>query len=121
MLFDPNFVMFYVDNPAISEQFYTQLFGIQPVQSSPTFAMYILKSGVRLGLWSKHNVEPAATILGGGGELGLEVADHKGVDALYSIWQQRGVIILQKPTQMDFGYTFVGLDPDNHRLRVFAY
>jgi hypothetical protein len=24
------------------------------------------------------------------------------------------------PTKMDFGTTFVALDPDGHRLRVFA-
>ena len=34
--------------------------------------------------------------------------------------QKRGIEILQKPTRMDFGFTFVGLDPDGHRLRVFA-
>jgi hypothetical protein len=26
----------------------------------------------------------------------------------------------QTPTEMDFGTTFVALDPDGHRLRVFA-
>jgi hypothetical protein len=25
----------------------------------------------------------------------------------------------QAPTELDFGRTFVALDPDNHRLRVF--
>ncbi len=28
--------------------------------------------------------------------------------------------IAQPPTAMDFGLTFVALDPDGHRLRVFA-
>jgi predicted enzyme related to lactoylglutathione lyase len=31
-----------------------------------------------------------------------------------------GVAIAQKPVEMDFGYTFTALDPDGHRLRVFA-
>jgi catechol 2,3-dioxygenase-like lactoylglutathione lyase family enzyme len=26
----------------------------------------------------------------------------------------------QSPTELDFGRTFVALDPDGHRLRVFA-
>jgi len=30
------------------------------------------------------------------------------------------VSILQGPTDMEFGRTFVGLDPDGHRLRIFA-
>jgi len=28
--------------------------------------------------------------------------------------------VAQKPVDMDFGHTFVALDPDGHRLRVFA-
>jgi predicted lactoylglutathione lyase len=31
-----------------------------------------------------------------------------------------GADVLQKPTQMDFGYTFTVADPDGHRLRAFA-
>ena len=30
-----------------------------------------------------------------------------------------GLKILQTPTDLDFGRTFVALDPDNHRLRVY--
>jgi hypothetical protein len=33
---------------------------------------------------------------------------------------KRGLPIAQAPTAMDFGPTFVALDPDGHRLRVFA-
>jgi hypothetical protein len=28
--------------------------------------------------------------------------------------------VLQRPVDLDFGRTFVVLDPDGHRLRVFA-
>jgi predicted enzyme related to lactoylglutathione lyase len=28
--------------------------------------------------------------------------------------------VAQPPTRMDFGFTFLALDPDGHRLRVFA-
>jgi hypothetical protein len=35
-------------------------------------------------------------------------------------WAARGLSIIQSPVAMDFGYTFVALDPDAHRLRVFA-
>ena len=35
-------------------------------------------------------------------------------------WQAKGLRIVQGPTEMDFGYTFVALDPDGQRLRVFA-
>jgi predicted enzyme related to lactoylglutathione lyase len=35
-------------------------------------------------------------------------------------WRKRGLTIAQAPTSMDFGRTFVVLDPDGHRLRVFT-
>ncbi len=31
----------------------------------------------------------------------------------------RGLTIAQAPSDMDFGRTFVALDPDGHRLRVY--
>lgn len=120
-MLNPSFIMLYVDNPTKSAEFYAMLLEQQPCESSLTFAMFILDQGYKLGLWSKHTVEPAATISGGGGELGFPVADFAEVDALHAAWQKKGLTILQVPTQMDFGYTFVAMDPDNHRLRVYAY
>lgn len=121
MFTDPNLVLlFYVNDAAISEKFYSNLLGTQAIESSPNFSMFILKSGVNLGLWSKHDVEPAAAISGGGGELGLQVTANQQVDELHSLWKKQGIIIIQPPTEMDFGYTFVGLDPDQHRIRVYA-
>ena len=35
-------------------------------------------------------------------------------------WGGRKLTVAQAPVEMDFGYTFVALDPDQHRLRVFA-
>ena len=99
--------------------FYAELLGKSPVESSPTFVMFVLASGVMLGLWSKHTVEPVATAPGGA-ELAFAVADNHAVHALYTKWLQRGLVIMQAPATMDFGYTFVASDPDGHRLRVFA-
>jgi predicted enzyme related to lactoylglutathione lyase len=117
---DPNFVILYVDSPAASAGFYASLLGKTPVESSPTFAMFALESGVMLGLWSKHTVEPAAAAAGGGAELAFSVDTSDAVHGLYTDWVQRGLQIIQRPTEMDFGFTFVALDPDGHRLRVFA-
>jgi predicted enzyme related to lactoylglutathione lyase len=41
------------------------------------------------------------------------------VDKTHDAWKEKGLKILQPPTDMDFGRTFVALDPDRHRLRVF--
>ena len=116
----PNFVILYVDQPPVSAAFYADLLGQPPVESSPTFALFALASGVMLGLWSRHTVEPAAAAAGGGAELAFAVAGDATVDATYADWMRRGLPIAQQPTRMDFGHTFVALDPDGHRLRVFA-
>jgi predicted enzyme related to lactoylglutathione lyase len=112
---DFNFILLYVDSPAASGTFYADLLGKAPVEASPTFVMFALDSGVMLGLWSRHTVEPAANPVGGS-EIAITVDD---VDAVHADWSGRGLPIIQEPTDMDFGRTFVALDPDGHRLRVF--
>jgi len=118
-LSDPNYVLLYVQNPAVSVTFYEGLLGKPPVENSPTFAMFALQSGVMLGLWARHTVEPKA-LAAGGSELAFTLADAASVKAVHADWQRRGIAIAQPPTDMDFGHTCVGLDPDGHRLRAFA-
>ncbi|MCW8386367.1 drug:proton antiporter [Fluoribacter dumoffii] len=120
MQLDPNLVIFYVENPLVSLSFYERLLQKKPVESSPTFVMFVLKSGMRLGLWAKQAVKPQAALLGGGNELSLQVEEDHFIDELYSLWQNLGIQMAQPPAMMDFGYTFVALDPDRHRLRVVS-
>jgi catechol 2,3-dioxygenase-like lactoylglutathione lyase family enzyme len=117
---DPNFFILYVESPAASTAFYADLLGRPPVEASPTFALFALPSGVMLGLWSRHTVEPAATTKGGGSEIAFSVDSKDAVRALHGDWSRRGLPIIQAPTDMDFGHTFMALDPDGHRLRVFV-
>ena len=56
---------------------------VPAVEASPTFAMFALESGVMLGLWSRHTVEPAATASAGGGEIAFTVADIDAVNAVH--------------------------------------
>lgn len=114
---DLSLVILYVDNPEASARFYADLLGQAPAEQSPTFAMFPLPSGIGLGLWSRHTVEPAAAAAGGGTEIAFMAAD---VRAVYADWSARGLPIAQPPTELDFGRTFVALDLDGHRLRVFA-
>jgi catechol 2,3-dioxygenase-like lactoylglutathione lyase family enzyme len=116
----PNFLILYVDSPKASREFYASLLGREPVQASPTFVLFALEAGLMLGLWSRSGVEPAPTAIAGGGEIGIAVEAPAAVDQTHAVWQARGIKIAQAPTEMDFGRTFVGLDPDGHRLRVFA-
>lgn len=110
------YALLYVDEPQKSEQFYAKLLGIKAVESSPTFSLFVLPNGFKLGLWVKSGVEPVATAQPGASELGFPVED---VDTAYKEWKERGATIAQEPTNMDFGRTFVAVDPDGHRLRVF--
>ena len=117
---NPNFVILYVDNPPKSAAFYQDLLGRAPVETSPTFALFVLDAGFKLGLWSWHTVEPVARVTGGGNELCIAVDGNQRVDELFADWGARKLTVAQAPEEMDFGYTFVVLDPDQHRLRVFA-
>ncbi|MHB8387797.1 VOC family protein [Metallibacterium sp.] len=117
---DTNFFILYVESAAASAAFYADLLGHAPVQASPNFALLALQSGVKLGLRSRREVEPAATVTGGGTELAFAVDSDATVTSMHAEWARRGLPILQAPVRMDFGYTFVASDPDGHRLRVFA-
>jgi catechol 2,3-dioxygenase-like lactoylglutathione lyase family enzyme len=117
---DPNFVILYVKDPSVSAAFYADVLGRTPVEASPTFVMFALSSGVMLGLWLRDNVAPAADAAAGGAELAIIVPDADAVRATHADWSRRKLPIAQPPAAMDFGLTFVALDPDGHRLRVFA-
>ena len=117
---EPDYVLLYVASIPASAKFYTELLGKQPVEASPTFVMFALDTGVMLGLWRRDTVEPRTELTGGGAELCFAVESPTAVRATHEDWRRRGLPIAQAPTQMDFGTTFVALDPDQHRLRVFA-
>ena len=100
---DFRFLLLHVQDPAASAAFYHALLNIPIVDQQCDFAMLPLRDGVMLGLWAR-----------------TAVADAANVVMMHDDWQRRGVTIAQSPTQMVFGMTFVGVDPDGHRLRVFA-
>ncbi|MGJ4947328.1 VOC family protein [Bradyrhizobium sp. HKCCYLS20291] len=115
-----SFLILYVDNPPASAAFYADLLGRPIIDQSPTFAMLPLRDGVMLGLWSRHTIEPAAAGAAGSSEVAFTVGDAGEVERIHDDWKARGLPILQAPTRMDFGTTFVARDPDGHRLRVFV-
>lgn len=112
------YFLLYVENPMASADFYSRLLDKQPVQASADFTLFILDSGIKLGLWSRQVVKPEAQASAGGGELGWAVDSREAVDELHQHWRALGITIVQPPTAMGFGYTLLALDPDGHRLRV---
>ncbi|MBA3658694.1 MAG: VOC family protein [Gemmatimonadales bacterium] len=105
-----------VADPARSAAFYRDLLGLEPAEQSPIFAMFALPSGAGIGLWSAATTAPPPAAAPGAAELCFREDE---VDRLHAAWAARGIRIAQAPTDMDFGRTFVALDPDGHRVRVF--
>ncbi|MCQ1573849.1 VOC family protein [Neorhizobium galegae] len=116
----PDFTILFVDNPLTSTDFYQSLFGAEPVERTPTFALFVLNTGMKLGLWSRHTAEPSVRGECGGTEICFRHDAAADVDRIYADWSGRGLRVLQTPVEMDFGYTFVVTDPDGHRLRVYS-
>ena len=114
-----NYILLAVANPAASADLYTKLLGRQPVENSPTFVMFVLEHGLKLGLWVADQIEPAPKPAGGV-ELSFAMPDRNAVIETYAAWTALGLKVLQEPTRMDFGFTFVVEDPDGHRLRPFT-
>ncbi len=117
---ETNAILLYVTSPEASARFYAQLLGRDPVEASPTFVMFVLPSGLGLGLWGKGGVQPAPAASGGGCEIGFKVNGAAAVDAAHAEWRAKGAAIALPPTDLDFGRSFVAVDPDGHRLRVYA-
>jgi catechol 2,3-dioxygenase-like lactoylglutathione lyase family enzyme len=109
-------IVLFVTNPQKSALFYQEILDMKLVEESPTYVMFALKNGVMLGLWSRYTAEPRVEMPAGGQELCFAAED---VDAVYTAWGKKHVTIAQKPEELDFGRTFVALDPDGHRIRVY--
>lgn len=116
----PTYYLLHVADPGKSAGFYAELFGRPPVEISPTFALFVLDGGIKVGLWSKATVEPATGGAPGALEIGIALKAPDDVDAFHESWLARGLPVFQPPTDMDFGRSFMVADPDGHRIRLFA-
>lgn len=114
-----NFINLYVADAERSARFYAGILDKQPVQASPGFSMFILDNKLTLAMWKRDTVEPAPEAEPGAVELTFAEDSDANVDERFAEWTGQGMVIAQKPTRMSFGYTFVALDPDGHRLRVY--
>ena len=118
MILELNVIVLYVDDLARTSQFYQDLLGIKPEEASPTFHSFTLSNGMSLALKARHSVMPPTEAKSGYNELAFTLDSNQKVDELFATWQAEKIDILLPPTQVPFGYTFVALDPDGHRLRV---
>ncbi len=115
-----DYTLLYVHDVPASVAFYSSLLAAPPVEETPGFALFVLPTGLKLGVWKRAGVLPAPTVAAGGCEIAAAVEKAADVIALHEDWTARGIAIAQAPTKMDFGFTFTAQDPDGHRIRVFA-
>ena len=114
-----NYLLLAVRDPLKSTELYTKLLGRDPVAKAPTFVLYVLPTGLKIGLWLADEMEPKPNAAGGV-EISFSEDSKDAVRATYEEWKKLGLNVLQEPTEMDFGFTFVVEDPDGHRLRPFV-
>lgn len=116
----PNLLILYVKDLPKSVEFYNSLLGLSPVSQSPGFAMFFLPNGLQFGLWLAGTVDPEAEIGGGGAEYCIPLADEPGLKQAHETSKALGHTIIQTPTEMSFGLTYVVEDPDRHRIRYYV-
>lgn len=119
-MFKPNSVILYVEDVEKSTKFYTDVLQSSPIERFQEFSLFSLGDDVTLGLQSAQGIDPKPQPSFGGFELSLSDVSREEVDQVYSLWKEKGILIVLEPTDLDFGYTFVATDPDGHRLRVCA-
>lgn len=112
-------ILLHVADTAASADFYRQILGREPLDVSDAFALFALSPGHALGLWQRDVIDPPSDSSTGSIEIGLK-QNREGVDACHADWLARGVTMLIPPTDRPFGRSFVALDPDGHRVRVYA-
>src|SRR5271165_6277684 len=110
-----SFILLYVDDVARSEAFYASILGRPAVESSPTFVMLPAAPGLMLGLWKRDGIKPGAPpASSAGGEIAFTAESDAEVEAFAADWRAKGATIALEPTRLEFGYTFVALDPDGN-------
>jgi catechol 2,3-dioxygenase-like lactoylglutathione lyase family enzyme len=114
-----NYLLLAVRDPLKSAELYSKLLGREPVEKAPTFVLYVLPTGLKIGLWLANEMEPKPNAAGGI-EISFSEDSKEAVRATFEEWTKLGLTVLQEPTEMDFGFTFVVQDPDGHRLRPFV-
>lgn len=119
-LFKPNNLILYVQDITLSTQFYQQILQQKPLETFKDFSAFSLDNNFILGLQTKGAITPEADDHLGGLEICMGSVTQEEVNELYKQWKTLNIPILLEPTHLEFGYTFVALDPDGYRLRICA-
>lgn len=114
----PNAFYMYVSDAEKSTKFYSSLFDMQPVFSSPNYVAFAIGEGITFAIWAGASAalesNPPRTA-----ELGMNLnLEPDELDAIYNRWLGLGAITVEAPHDAIFGRTFVVADPDGNLIRV---
>ena len=110
----------YVTDIHSSMDFYSKAFDCKPTLLSPTFAAITFGSNVKITLKQSDALTLTSKVTGGGTELSIAMTDKQALENLYKEWRAKGIQFEQTPEESVFGINFVAIDPDSHRIRIFA-
>lgn len=114
----PNLFLVYVSDAVAATAFYSDLFDIAPVFTSPRYVAFEAAPGVLFALWTGRG-ERAVPGTPRTSETGLMVAGGgTAVDDVFARWAAKGVTVVEEPQDEVFGRTFVIADPDGNLIRV---
>ena len=113
-------IVLYVENVELSMAFYESAFECRPKLLSPTFAVVEFAENVKITLKQTDALTPSSHVRGGGTELSIPAMSRVELDNLFEQWKKLNVVFAQECEESVYGVNFVALDPDGHRLRVFA-
>ncbi|MBU1175509.1 MAG: VOC family protein [Alphaproteobacteria bacterium] len=116
----PSFLILYVKNLHKSIEFYKRVLGMSPADQAPGFAMFVLPNGLKFALWLAGTVDPEVETGGGGAEYGIALPAKSDLAASYDAARADALNVIQPPTEMAFGLTYVVEDPDRHRIRYYV-
>lgn len=98
--------------------FYQDILGIKPREECSVWVAFELPNGIVFGLWSRYIACPRVEAAPGASEISFLVDD---VDQVYEDWGKKHVTIAQMPENMGLLRSFVALDPDGHRIRIYKF
>lgn len=119
-MLEANVITLYVKNIEASTNFYSNILGRDGIKIAPVFTLFIQDSGMQLALMAREIVSPQSFAIGGS-ELAFGLAEDKDVDLMHEKWSANGITIAQPPESNAFAYSFLAMDPDGHRLRVYCF
>ncbi|EGR3003517.1 glyoxalase [Vibrio parahaemolyticus] len=110
----------YVSDIQQSMGFYAKAFDCEPQLLSPTFAALSFAENVKITLKQSNELTPTSEVKGGGTELSMPIPDKETFEKLFANWKEKGIEFEQEIEASVFGFNFVAIDPDGHRIRIFT-